>query len=196
MSYPRPTLTGPTLLDGVPEAFWSRVEASAEGCWIWTGSRTSAGYGNLRLPGGGFDYAHRVAYSALVGPIPEGLVLDHLCRVRNCVNPAHLEPVEHAVNVRRGAGTYGPLKTSCKRGHDMTDPSSVYRTPAGHARCRECARLHEADPDRMAASRTHARKQNELIGRAARALGLSKREYARLHGWGAAAALRVLGEVA
>lgn len=83
-------------------AFWDRVKKT-DGCWIWQGPDNGQGYGTLRLPGvRKKSYAHRVSYEMLVGPIPEGLYLDHLCRNPPCVNPDHLEPVTHAENVRRG----------------------------------------------------------------------------------------------
>lgn len=128
--------------------FWGRVLKS-EGCWLWTGSKTSAGYGNLRWQGR-HDYAHRVAYRLTIGAIPEGLVLDHLCRVRNCVRPDHLEPVRQAVNVARGIAPYG-VRTQCKHGHDITDEANVYVGPNGQKRCRVCAKA-------LNASRTAARR--------------------------------------
>lgn len=87
----------------VTERFWPKVERVEDGCWLWTASLTGDGYGRISLGGkfGPMGLAHRVAYELLVGPIPEGLELDHLCRVRRCVNPEHLEPVTHAENVRR-----------------------------------------------------------------------------------------------
>lgn len=83
------------------ERFWSCVDKDGPGgCWIWTGALTGAGYGQFG-GGGKKSYTHRWAYQAHVGPIPDGLELDHLCRVRACCNPDHLEPVTHEENTRR-----------------------------------------------------------------------------------------------
>lgn len=71
-------------------------------CWLWTGTIALNGYGLIYRQGGPLVGAHRLAYEVHVGPIPKGYELDHLCRVRRCVNPAHLEPVTHSENVRRG----------------------------------------------------------------------------------------------
>ena len=70
-------------------------------CWLWTAATNRAGYGLLGIPGRS-TLAHRIAYEEYVGPVPDGLELDHLCRVRRCVKPAHLEPVTRSENVRRG----------------------------------------------------------------------------------------------
>lgn len=84
--------------------FWSKVDRDhPSGCWIWTASVCREGYGrfnanDIDLPS---TLAHRIAYSWIVGPIPEGLTLDHLCQVRSCVNPDHLEPVTTGENTRR-----------------------------------------------------------------------------------------------
>lgn len=79
--------------------FWSKVDASGD-CWLWTGA-PHLGYGRFSRGRSGATYAHRVAYELLVGPIPDGLTLDHLCWNTLCVNPDHLEPVTRAENTRR-----------------------------------------------------------------------------------------------
>lgn len=88
------------------------------GCWLWVGGLIPQGCGMVAF-GGKHRRAHKAAYEALVGPVPDGLVLDHLCRQRSCVNPSHLEPVTQQINAWRGAGITGEnhRKTTCKRGH-------------------------------------------------------------------------------
>jgi hypothetical protein len=81
------------------ERFWSKVDKSGD-CWLWTGTITNR-YGRFFLAHGRMTPAHRWAYESLVGPIPEGLTIDHLCRNPPCVNPDHLEPVTVQENVRR-----------------------------------------------------------------------------------------------
>src|SRR5213593_4533327 len=79
------------------DLFWAKVNKAEGSCWRWTGSQRRGGYGRVRI--GGRDFvAHRVAYELTIGPIPDGLQLDHLCRNRLCVRPAHLEPVTGQVN--------------------------------------------------------------------------------------------------
>lgn len=119
------------------EDFWTKVEKT-QTCWLWIGSRSAEGYGNLRLPGNKVRYAHRISYQLTKGEIPQGLVIDHLCRVRNCVNPDHLEAVTFGENVRRGAQAYGLHKRTCPNGHDVTDSANVRITNRGHKRCRAC----------------------------------------------------------
>ena len=83
----------------LPQRFWKKVEPEPNtGCWLWTGNLKPAGYGNWDRN----SYAHRAAYCALMGPIPDGLELDHVCRTPACCNPLHLEAVPHSLNVRRG----------------------------------------------------------------------------------------------
>lgn len=107
-------------------------------CWLWSG-RLKDGYGQLSV-NGRTTGAHRFAYERFVGPIPEGLVIDHLCRVRNCVNPGHMEPVTLAENIRRGeTGKYLKDRTHCPRGHEYTE-ANTYITKPGTRGCRACAR--------------------------------------------------------
>lgn len=84
------------------ERFWSKVDKDGI-CWLWRGAIGANGYGAFRGPDGKTTTAHKFAYEALVGPVPSGLHLDHLCRIRSCVRPDHLEPVTPALNVRRAA---------------------------------------------------------------------------------------------
>jgi hypothetical protein len=88
------------------EIFWSKVSIPADvtsGCWLWTGLKSASGYGHFHKRGQAVSVrAHRLAYALVCGPAPAHLDLDHLCRNRACVNPSHLEPVPHVVNVRRG----------------------------------------------------------------------------------------------
>lgn len=115
-----------------------RVEKSADpnGCWLWTGSITPKGYGLIRA-GGRVQSVHRFAYEALVGPIPDGLQLDHLCRVRNCVNPDHLEPVTGRINQQRGLINQNAPKETCDKGHPF---DYTYTGPNGRPRrrCKTC----------------------------------------------------------
>jgi hypothetical protein len=119
-------------------AFLTKVSVSNMGCWVWQGGRGGYGltYGTF-FNGSRTVRAHRWAYEHWVGPIPNGLELDHLCRVRLCVNPKHLEPVTHDENSRRS-----PLKgdrKECKRGH-VYSPENIYRLPSGNRECRPCRR--------------------------------------------------------
>jgi len=108
--------------DQTPEQrFWAKVDRpSPDSCWLWTAAIYGNGYGHA-FWGGRHRAAHRVSYQLLVGPVPAGRDLDHLCRVRHCVNPAHLEPVSRRENLLRGETTTArnAAKTHCKRGHPL-----------------------------------------------------------------------------
>lgn len=127
--------------------FWSKVrKAAADGCWEWTGAVTQRGYGRFWPTHRTMVRAHRYAYQRLVGPIPEGLTIDHLCRNPSCVNPAHLEPVSNRTNILRsdGLSAKGARQTHCKRGHPFDIANThIYVGVWGHEwrRCRTCDRL-------------------------------------------------------
>lgn len=115
--------------------FWKRVK-QGDGCWAWRGAKDSSGYGVF------WDFetkkAHRVAYELSVGPIPQGLTLDHLCRNRSCVNPKHLEPVTSGVNTLRGGSpsAVNARKTHCNYGHALSGTNlAVY---GKQRQCRAC----------------------------------------------------------
>jgi len=135
---------------------WDRLAArisiasGASGCWMWTGTRTKQGYGNLCSSVKRTNIAHRLVYEALVGPIPEGLHLDHLCREPGCVNPQHLEPVTLAENIRRGVR---PTYKYCKRGHERTSTNLHPITRSGRVVAKVCLICRDMAADRRDALR-------------------------------------------
>jgi hypothetical protein len=142
-----------------PERFWSLVDRRGDAeCWPWKGG-TKQGYGQIMVARKA-KRAHRVAYELTVGPIPEGLTLDHLCRNRACCNPKHLEPVTNRENVLRGVGPSAEAarKTHCPQGHEYT-PENVYQRPGKPDRsCLTCRRRWRAERNqRLKAKRAEAR---------------------------------------
>ncbi len=139
--------TSVNLRDGIPtvDRFWMKVNKNGpNGCWLWIAHKNKAGYGRLHARNTYIDLAHRFAYEQIKGPIPEGFTLDHLCRNRACVNPAHLEPVTRKDNVLRGIGhaAQNAKKTHCLRGH----PFDLFNTsygPDGDRTCRKCGALRK-----------------------------------------------------
>jgi hypothetical protein len=114
---------------------WSKVKVQP-GCWEWQGRRDRDGYGKK-----GNDLVHRLSYEEFYGSIPEGLTIDHLCRNRACVNPAHMEPVTREENVLRGEsfGAQNARKTHCVHGHPFNEENTYIRSN-GQRDCRACGR--------------------------------------------------------
>lgn len=106
----------------------------ASGCWVWTEYTNEDGYGRIR-DNGKMRYAHVISYNLYVGQVPDNLELDHKCRVRNCVNWEHLEPVTHKENMRRGV--YGDSKISCIKGH-LFLPENTYYGRNNNRMCKIC----------------------------------------------------------
>jgi hypothetical protein len=129
------------------QRFWPKVDKSGpNGCWVWTAFEYGKGYGGINIGGGRIDYAHRVAYRLVVGPIPDDLQLDHLCRNRRCVNPEHLEPVTTRVNLLRGEGPTGQRarQTHCKYGHPFDEQNTRRHSRYGTRVCKRCDADHQA----------------------------------------------------
>lgn len=116
----------------------ARVNTDEPGCWIWPGSKTKNGYGNVMTRPPYVEkprplLVHRVTYEWFIAPIPEGMDLDHLCRNRACCNPTHLEPVSRQVNSQRGS-KYRP--SQCVHGHPYPEHMKIRKN--GYAMCRTC----------------------------------------------------------
>lgn len=147
--YRRMRSTGSLTLPDRPTAearFLAKVVKVPSGCWLWTAARHRDGYGAFRLPEGALVKAHIWAYEQYVGTIPEGLQLDHLCRVRECVNPAHLEPVTQRENILRGEApsAQNSKKTHCPAGHPY-DKANTHLRRGGGRGCRACWRIYRAN---------------------------------------------------
>lgn len=142
------------VTDADMNRFRARVDET-DTCWIWQGSLDADGYGRFSLRGRAFQ-AHRISYTAAHGSIPEGLVIDHLCRNRACVRPDHLEPVTNAVNILRGVSfsAVNASKEFCDNGHPF-DAINTYMAPGGWRRCRAC---HKASDDRYQERKREARQ--------------------------------------
>lgn len=123
-------------LEKFPPNVASRIEpVPPSTCWVWTGACTNGGYGTTSVLGRGW-MVHRLVYTTLVGPIPAGLTLDHLCRARSCVNPAHLEPVSQRENNLRGdtIAARNAARTVCPKCGAKLAPVNAWR-PRGCPSC-------------------------------------------------------------
>jgi len=126
----------------VEDRFWNKV-AITPSCWLWTGATAGDGYGAFRI-GDKLMIAHRVVYEMLIGKIPEGLQIDHLCRIKKCVNPNHLEAITQQENLLRGdtLAAKKSKQTHCIHGHEFTK-ENTYRRPTTLTRsCKTCKREH------------------------------------------------------
>ncbi len=130
------------------------IAGNPDECWLWPLSRNTYGYGQTSVNKKNRT-THRLAYELLVGPIPEGMVLDHLCRVRHCVNPSHLRVVTNRENVLCGVSfaAVNAKKTHCRHGHEFT-PQNTRIDRRGKRYCRTCstewARGYRENPENRA----------------------------------------------
>lgn len=141
-------MTMGTIPRPAADRFWEKVDKDGPipthrqdlgPCWVWTAHKVHNGYGRFCPTKGGHKFkAHTWAYLALIGPVPAGLELDHLCRNRACVNPSHLEPVTHRENLMRGRTVAAQCaqRTHCLRGHEYTAENTVKEKDG--RRCRIC----------------------------------------------------------
>jgi hypothetical protein len=128
-----------------------RITTDHSGCWLWAGALRS-GYARADLNGRKVS-VHRAMWEEANGPIPQGLELDHLCRVRACVNPGHLEPVTRLENVRRGdAGKMQRDRTHCPQGHPLSGDNLYVYVRTGKRECRECNRTRSRERQRRKAA--------------------------------------------
>lgn len=135
------------MLETLPKEINDKIVVDRSGCWLWQGT-ISTGYGHIKNPSGS-NLVHRIVYELLVGVIPAGLDIDHLCRVRHCCNPEHLEPVTRSINCQRipvpriGQFYCGPRHNKrrpfCEKGHPLSG-DNLYVSPKGARGCMACRR--------------------------------------------------------
>jgi hypothetical protein len=121
------------------ERLFEKIREDESGCWIFTGAHNGAGYGKISAAGGDDMLAHRATWELFYGPIPPGLVVDHLCRVKRCVNPWHLDIVTQRVNSRRALLLDHAARETCINGHPWA-AGNDYLDPRGVHQCRACRR--------------------------------------------------------
>lgn len=137
---------------------WEALVEKTDDCWNWLGAKQVGGYGRFKAEGGRTGpvvLVHRWTYEHFVGPIPDGLTIDHLCRNTSCVNPEHMEPVTREVNAWRANPNKD--KTHCQYGHELT-PDNVYRAPK-RPQIRDCIKCRK--------TRRKARYQRDVANRSA-----------------------------
>ncbi len=149
------------LLTRLREQFEAQYEVADNDCWLWTGPIDADGYGHMMVLGGSVR-AHRLSYELYVGPVSEGLVLDHLCRSRACVNYAHLESVTSGENVLRGESpsAQNARKSQCVNGHPFDEENTYAHN--GERHCRECRRIVSRNTATERQRRYRARSKVEV----------------------------------
>ena len=121
------------------QRFWDKVEKT-DSCWNWIGAKDKDGYGHFKLKDKNMA-THRFVYELIKGKISHELEIDHLCRNRKCVNPNHMEPVTHKINIQRGdSGLHNALKTHCPQGHEYNKENTMFYRNL--RKCRVCHKLH------------------------------------------------------
>lgn len=153
----------------LPERFWAKVAVDESGCWLWTAKLNPDGYGRIRITQKWAPLAHRALWETCVSQIQKPMELDHLCRVRHCVNPSHLELVSHAENVRRGNGGQNwSAKTHCPQGHPYDETNTHLYD--GKRVCKQCtydrSKAHrKADPERHREAVRRYKERNPEVSR-------------------------------
>ncbi len=156
-------MTAVSLTQSLPQCIAEKIQPSSSGCWLWVGPLGARGYGALKFRGR--KGAHRIVWALLKGPIPDGLQLDHLCRVRRCVNPEHLRAVTCAENLHApgslSTAAINARKTHCPQGHPYSEENTLWRLRK-HRRernCRACKKANRKTPYAMAYDRERKRRR-------------------------------------
>lgn len=127
------------------DRFYAKIAAGPNCCWVWTGSHNGDGYGQFRVDSQRTCGAHVFSHELHKGPVPDALEVDHLCRVRDCVNPEHLEAVPPRVNILRSENpaAINARKTHCIRDHEFTPENTRINPTTGKRSCDACIRLNK-----------------------------------------------------
>lgn len=152
----------PEYIQKLRERMAAKIAVDEHGCWIWQGSLSAGGYGTVRV-GPSSAQAHRITAEMFLPPWDPALDVDHLCRVRSCCNPLHVEPVEHKTNVQRSIGNGNAAKTHCAQGHEFSE-GNTYRPPL-QPTARQCIACQKAREANRTVTRRAARLAAQLADR-------------------------------